>query len=220
MCFWCAQVKDVLYLADAVDAAWGTGMGLRLVVVGSRLDAAYSTLVQERAEKSPGAFIVLPEVLPRDACIELVRHCAAVVNSSTSEGMSGALLEALATGTPVLARRIPGNVALAEVARNAAGATAGASSAASFGGVIIYDTPEHFIQLSAALYLQGATQQVAPCAHERADAVGELTSRVPAPPPSLSAAELGAAGLNAAQTIAVHEKTAWQAVLNAVVPSA
>lgn len=218
MCFSCAQVKDVLYLADAVDAAWGTGIGLRLVVVGSRLDAAYSTLVQERAEKSPGAFILLPEVLPREACVELMRHCAAVVNSSTSEGMSGALLEALATGTPVLARRIPGNVALAEVARNAAGATAGASSASS-GGVIIYDTPEHFIQLSEALFL-AATLPVEPGANDGADAVRELLPRARASPPSLSAAEVGADGLKAAQTIAVDEQTAWHTVLNAVVPSA
>lgn len=206
----------MLYLADAVDAAWGRGAGLRLVVVGSRLDDAYSTLVQERAEKSPGAFILLPEVLSRDACIELMRHCAAVVNSSTSEGMSGALLEALATGTPVLARRIPGNVALADMARKAGGGTAGSTSA-SVGGVVIYDTPEHFIRQSEALFLAGSLQ-VDPGA-TGADGVVEQTAGIPTPPICLSAADLGADGLKAAQTMAVDERIAWNAVLDAVVSS-
>lgn len=187
------------------------------MVVGSRLDAAYSTLVQERSEKSPGAFIVLPEVLPRDACVELMRHCAAVVNSSTSEGMSGALLEALATGTPVLARRIPGNVALADLARKAAGDTASATSA-SVGGVIMYDTPEHFIRQSEALFLAGSLQ-VDLDTNDGANAVVEQTAGVPAPPVSVSAADVGRDGLKAAQTMAVDERKAWYALLDAVVPS-
>ena len=187
------------------------------MVVGSRLDAAYSTLVRERAEKSPGAFTLLPEVLSRDACIELMRHCAAVVNSSTSEGMSGALLEALATGTPVLARRIPGNVALADMARKAAGGGTASSTSAYVGGVILYDTPEHFIRQSEALLLAGSLR-VDPGAN-RADGVVEQTAGVPAPPMSLSAADIGADGLKAAQTMAVDEQIAWNAVLDAVVSS-
>lgn len=193
---------------------------MRLVVVGARLDAAYSTLVQQRAETSPGAFILLPDVLPRDACIELVRRCAAVVNSSTSEGMSGALLEALATGTPVLARRIAGNVALADIARKATGGTAGPSPVStSVGGVVIYDSPEHFIQLSEALFLP-RTYQADPVAKQRGDGAlqGTLSTPKAASPLSLSADELGASGQNAAQTIAADERRSWHAVLDAVVP--
>eukprot|EP01048_Picozoa_sp_COSAG05_P019765 COSAG05_NODE_3186_length_2259_cov_8.301389_1_plen_105_part_00 len=52
-----------------------------------------------------------------------------VVNCSVSEGMAGALLEAMATATPVLARDIEGNRALAAAAASAIDATATAATA-------------------------------------------------------------------------------------------
>ena len=186
-------VKDVLFLADAVDGAWGDGKDLRLVILGGRLDEAYGAMVEERANKSPGAFVLLPDVLCRQACVEVMRHCAAVVNSSTSEGMSGALLESLAVGTPVLARMIAGNVALADVARAALGAAAadGEETPPSSGGaVVIYDSPDDFVQQSETLFLE--------------DDAGR------------AAADLGAEGLRAVAAIASDERSKWHAVLDAV----
>ena len=188
-------VKDVLFLADAVDGAWGDGKDLRLVILGGRLDEAYGAMVEERAHKSPGAFILLPHALCREACVEVMRHCAAVVNSSTSEGMSGALLESLAVGTPVLARMIPGNLALADMARAALGAAVAADEEPpppppGGGGVVIYDSPDDFVQQSEALFSQGGA--------------------------GAAAAGLGVEGLRAVAAIASDERSKWHAVLDAV----
>uniref|UniRef100_A0A3P8PVW3 Glycosyl transferase family 1 domain-containing protein n=1 Tax=Astatotilapia calliptera TaxID=8154 RepID=A0A3P8PVW3_ASTCA len=43
-----------------------------------------------------------------------MKRCFAVVNSSVSEGMSAAILEAIDLGVPVLARNIPGNAAVVQ----------------------------------------------------------------------------------------------------------
>lgn len=43
-----------------------------------------------------------------------MRKCFALVNSSVSEGMSAAILEAMQLGVPVLARNIPGNAAIVQ----------------------------------------------------------------------------------------------------------
>jgi glycosyltransferase involved in cell wall biosynthesis len=57
-------------------------------------------------------------------------HAAAVLNTSTSEGQSGAILEAAALGTPVFARSIPGNRALLDLLAGAKGTPLAALDAA------------------------------------------------------------------------------------------
>ena len=52
-----------------------------------------------------------------------MRDAAAVVNTSTSEGQSGALLEAAAVGTPIVARDIPGNRSLLDLIHGKGGDT-------------------------------------------------------------------------------------------------
>jgi len=134
-------VKDVLWAADAAEAAArrlaetrrlrgdGTRLGkgesasspaFAMAVVGPALDAAYASLVSEKARAcSPsaggaGAFASAGPV-PRGVALEYMRAAAGVLNTSASEGQSGALLEAAAAGAPVLARDIPGNRALLDV---------------------------------------------------------------------------------------------------------
>jgi hypothetical protein len=50
--------------------------------------------------------------VPRPLLLSWLRQCTALVNSSVSEGMSNALLEAMALGVPVVARRNEGNEAV------------------------------------------------------------------------------------------------------------
>eukprot|EP01045_Picozoa_sp_COSAG04_P003484 COSAG04_NODE_142_length_23587_cov_115.049295_11_plen_357_part_00 len=188
-------VKDVLYLADAVDAAWGAGERLRLVVVGGRLDEEYCRVVETRARASPGAFVLLSATLSRSGCIEAMRQCAAVVNSSISEGMAGALLEAMATGTAVLARDIEGNRALAAAA--AADAVAGGSGGAlganlDAGGVRLYATAQDFVAQAESLLLS---------------------------PGSDAAQALGDAGAAASLAMADAERSQWHAALDTVFES-
>jgi len=187
-------VKDVLYLADAVDAAWGAGERLRLVVVGGRLDEEYCQVVEARARASPGAFVLLSATLSRSGCIEAMRQCAAVVNSSISEGMAGALLEAMATGTAVLARDIEGNRALAAAAADAVAGGSGGALGANLdaGGVRLYATAQGFVAQAESLLL---------------------------PPGSDAARTLGDAGAAASLAMADAERSQWHAVLDTVFES-
>lgn len=52
--------------------------------------------------------------VPHDQMAHLYRMCDVVVNSSLSEGMSGALMEAMSMGTPVLASNVEANRAIIE----------------------------------------------------------------------------------------------------------
>lgn len=137
-------VKDVLWAADAAEAAarrlaetrrlCGDGTRLKgesasspafaMAVVGPALDAAYASLVSEKARAcSPsaggaGAFASAGPV-PRGVALEYMRAAAGVLNTSASEGQSGAMLEAAAAEAPVLARDIPGNRALLDLLEEA-----------------------------------------------------------------------------------------------------
>jgi len=152
-------VKDVLWAADAAEAAArrlaetrrlcgdgtrlkgesaGPGPAFAMAVVGPALDAAYASLVSEKARAcSPsaggaGAFASAGPV-PRGVALEYMRAAAGVLNTSASEGQSGALLEAAAAGAPVLARDIPGNRALLDLLEEAAKAFFCASADTSAG---------------------------------------------------------------------------------------
>jgi glycosyltransferase involved in cell wall biosynthesis len=94
-----------------------------LAVIGPSLDAPYASLVAQKARASYGAegaraFTQVPPVARRVA-LEYMRAAAGVLNTSLSEGQSGALLEAAALGTPVLARDVPGNRALLDMLEEA-----------------------------------------------------------------------------------------------------
>jgi len=93
-------------------------------VVGPVLDEAYASTVFERAGGSrlggAGVFRYVPAA-PRAVAVEYARAAACVVNTSHSEGQSGALLEAAAVGTPILARDVPGNRALLAALEAASG---------------------------------------------------------------------------------------------------
>lgn len=86
-----------------------------LVVVGPTLDAAYGAEVDAcladalaRWPQLAGRIHLHPG-LPHADYLAAMREAALVINHSTSEGQSHALLEAMAAGIPVLASDIPGN---------------------------------------------------------------------------------------------------------------
>jgi glycosyltransferase involved in cell wall biosynthesis len=94
-----------------------------LAVIGPSLDAPYASLVAQKARASYGAegaraFTQMPPVA-REIALKYMRAAAGVLNTSLSEGQSGALLEAAALGTPVLARDVPGNRALLDMLEEA-----------------------------------------------------------------------------------------------------
>ena len=103
-------VKDVLWAVDAVDAV-GAGSAnasppFVLAIVGPSLDDKYRDAVVERLGRSKNVVLIPP--VDRAHTVGYMRAATAVVNTSKSEGQSGALLEAAAAGVPIIARDIPG----------------------------------------------------------------------------------------------------------------
>ena len=196
-------VKDVLWAADAAEAAArrlaetrrlrgdgtrlkgesaGPGPAFAMAVVGPALDAAYASLVSEKARAcSPsaggaGAFASAGPV-PRGVALEYMRAAAGVLNTSASEGQSGALLEAAAAGAPVLARDIPGNRALLDLLEEACEeACASADTSAGTGDAPRVEDPgertertEHLDATSCSISVRDdaldAHPRLAACAH-------------------------------------------------------
>ncbi|NWY32119.1 GL1D1 protein, partial [Pheucticus melanocephalus] len=60
--------------------------------------------------RAPGVHVL--QELPQQELHAALRSCLALVNSSISEGMSAAILEAMDLEVPVLARNVPGNAAI------------------------------------------------------------------------------------------------------------
>lgn len=80
----------------------------RIVILGASLDDPFAERLRGR---TPANAAIHPP-LPRAEALALLRGADALVNASESEGESRAILEAQALGTPVVARRNPGNRAL------------------------------------------------------------------------------------------------------------
>lgn len=81
---------------------------VRIVFAGPTLDQAYTSRFQEDLEQY-SAFARWVPVIPHGAMHSAYESADVVVNASSSEGLSNALLEAIAAGLPILASDIPGN---------------------------------------------------------------------------------------------------------------
>lgn len=104
-------VKDVLYLMNAFrDVADASFV---LVICGPRLDDTYASLVRKKTSNVSNIELIDGGV-SHGTAISLIRLSDALVNSSRAEGSSGAMKEAMALGTPIIARDIPGNRATLE----------------------------------------------------------------------------------------------------------
>jgi L-malate glycosyltransferase len=80
----------------------------RLVLAGPPLDQDYTAIFQEELGRL-SIFARWVPVIPHGAMHSAYNSADIVVNASSSEGLSNALLEAIATGRPILASDIPGN---------------------------------------------------------------------------------------------------------------
>jgi len=103
-------VKDPLFLLDAFAEWRKTETRIQLFVAGPALDPTLMAEFSARISAIEGVWY-LGELNLADlhACIV---QADVVLNSSRSEGLSNALLEAMQLGTVVLARNIPGNASL------------------------------------------------------------------------------------------------------------
>ncbi|GAA6220844.1 glycosyltransferase 1 domain-containing protein 1 isoform X1 [Lates japonicus] len=127
------RVKDPLYLVE-VFSEWHCENPLNvLVIIGPKLrhssnkrSGCTASVIKRKIQLDPVLTDEVEAVVKRTAGVFLaqetsqqelhaaMKRCFAVVNSSVSEGMSAAILEAMDLGIPVLARDIPGNAAVVQ----------------------------------------------------------------------------------------------------------
>ncbi|XP_073413173.1 glycosyltransferase 1 domain-containing protein 1 isoform X3 [Dendrobates tinctorius] len=81
-----------------------------LAIIGPMVDPLFTNEVKAKLHNIDGVHLI--EEIPQADLQALIKRSFAVVNSSLSEGMSAAILEAMDLEVPVLARDIPGNAAI------------------------------------------------------------------------------------------------------------
>ncbi|XP_071338441.1 glycosyltransferase 1 domain-containing protein 1 isoform X2 [Trachinotus anak] len=127
------RVKDPLYLVK-VFSEWHSENPLNvLVIIGPKIDPVFTVELEAVVKRTAGVF--LAQERSQQELHAAMKRCFAVVNSSVSEGMSAAILEAMDLGVPVLARDIPGNAAVVQH---------------EFTG-LLYSSPQEFVHQSQRL---------------------------------------------------------------------
>ncbi|XP_077571293.1 glycosyltransferase 1 domain-containing protein 1 [Stigmatopora nigra] len=101
------RVKDPLYLVESFSEWHHENPQNVLIIIGPRIDPVLTDEVEAVVKKSAGVFLTRERSQPE--LHAAMKRCFALVNSSISEGMSAAILEAMDLGLPVVARDIPGN---------------------------------------------------------------------------------------------------------------
>ncbi|GAB5578957.1 glycosyltransferase 1 domain-containing protein 1 isoform X1 [Prionailurus iriomotensis] len=104
-----------------------------MVIVGPEVDPVFTREVGARVKRAAGVRLI--REMPQGDLHAALKNCFAVVNSSVSEGMSAAILEAMDLEVPVLARNIPGNAAV--VKHEVTG--------------LLFSDPQEFVQLAKRL---------------------------------------------------------------------
>ncbi|KAF5891433.1 glycosyltransferase 1 domain-containing protein 1, partial [Clarias magur] len=104
------KVKDPLYLLNAFSEWHSQNPRVILIIIGPQIDPVLSKEVEECVKRCAGVFLAAER--SQEELHAAMRKSFAVVNSSVSEGMSAAVLEAMDLRVPVLARDIPGNAAI------------------------------------------------------------------------------------------------------------
>ncbi|XP_020561788.1 glycosyltransferase 1 domain-containing protein 1 isoform X2 [Oryzias latipes] len=105
-------VKDPLYLVEAFSAWHCKNVPNILIILGPNIDPVLTAEVKSAVKRTTGVF--LAHERSQQEVHAAMKRSFAVVNSSVSEGMSAAILEAMHLRVPVLARNIPGNAAVVQ----------------------------------------------------------------------------------------------------------
>ncbi|XP_030356613.1 glycosyltransferase 1 domain-containing protein 1 isoform X2 [Strigops habroptila] len=106
---------------------------VHLGIIGPAVDPLFTSEVKEKIKRAPGVHLL--QEMPQDDLHAAMKRCFAVVNSSISEGMSAAILEAMDLNIPVLARNIPGNAAIIKHKETG----------------LLFSNPQEFVVLSKSL---------------------------------------------------------------------
>ncbi|XP_033748037.1 glycosyltransferase 1 domain-containing protein 1-like [Pecten maximus] len=126
-------VKDPLYLVKHFSVLHRRRKYVFFVILGSMADESYNDEFMAGITGLPGV-VYLPGLSLEDTH-GAIKGSFALVNSSRSEGMAVAILEAMDLGVPVLVRDIPGNRSIVKDGVNG----------------FVFASPEEFIQKSEVL---------------------------------------------------------------------
>ena len=121
-------VKNIIFALEVFSEVCERFKRARLILAGPVIDNSEAARIFEKGGDTPG-FSYIGEIAP-SAVRELMAASDIFLNVSLHEGMSGAILEAMAEGVPVLASDAPGNRAL--VRHNVTGLLAPSSRHAEF----------------------------------------------------------------------------------------
>ena len=160
-------VKDVCYLDSALSDYNAVGQKVHLTVCGPVVDEAYGELVKARFSRLAESDRSLLPGTDRDTVLRYVSEARVLLNTSISEGQSGAIAEGMMVGTLVFARDIPGNRHLFDLCEARACATLGPTEMKDMKGDgwkihpvgILFSTPEGCMRAFDALGLgKGSTE--------------------------------------------------------------
>ncbi len=104
------RVKDPLHVVETFAAWHAVEPRVHLALAGALLEPDYVESALPILQSRAGVRFF--ESLPRPEMLAAIAEADAVFNTSLSEGMCGVILEAMALGTPVIARRNAGNESL------------------------------------------------------------------------------------------------------------
>uniref|UniRef100_A0A8D1RGQ8 Glycosyltransferase 1 domain-containing protein 1 n=1 Tax=Sus scrofa TaxID=9823 RepID=A0A8D1RGQ8_PIG len=135
------QVKDPLYLVEAFSEWHQEEPNVYMVIVGPEVDPVFTREVKAKVKRTPGVRLI--GEMAQEDLHAVVKNCFALVNSSVSEGMSAAILEAMDLEVPVLARNIPGNAAV--VTHEVTG--------------LLFSDPQEFVRLAKRLVSDPALEK-------------------------------------------------------------
>ncbi|RUS89783.1 hypothetical protein EGW08_002486 [Elysia chlorotica] len=127
-------VKNPLFLVPTFQEWHARDRRIVYLMLGPRLETKFACDIFEPAVKSLPGVLYVPG-LPISDVHSLVTQATALVNTSDSEGMCLAVLEAMQLCTPVLARDVPGNRAIVKHGDTG----------------LLFDSPQSFLQQAQSL---------------------------------------------------------------------
>lgn len=136
------SVKGLLQLLELFDQVITHRSDVLLVFCGPVIEEEYSQRFLSALEARPWAHYL--GTIPSEAMANAMQEADVVVNNSQTEGLANSLLEAATLGIPILAHKIPGNIAIVEHEING----------------LLYTSQEEFVAYSRQLLTRARRQQL------------------------------------------------------------